>query len=198
MLNKQEAKMMMKRKAILLLSSIFIVLSSQLMATPVFQTGHILLDTSGNKIAWASGGTGYNTGAWSEVSYSGDNWYVQWFENDGAKEIETSVTFLNYQNVNPSADAVIYYSDSSYSGSAPPTSEAAITQGSIKSWTDTSSSEVVGDQITGLSYAPEWVGIGIKGTDVQAYEMTSAVPEPATIALLGFGGFALVTRRKNK
>lgn len=189
--------MMMKSKiSLLLICSIVIALSGQVSATPVFQSGHILLDTSGDKVAWASGGTGH-TGGWADISYSGDNWYVQWFENDGATEIETSVTFLEYKGINPSADAVIYYSNSGYSGSNPPANEADIVQDDIMSWGGTSS-EIVSDTVTNLAYAPEWVGIGIKGSDVQAYEMTSAIPEPATVALLGFGGFALLAKNRKK
>jgi len=188
-------------------------------AVAVVDTLEVEVGADGDVVS--SSGSGYNGGEW--YYYENTNWWNVWFDNapfdaDRWKEIDVSFSIVR---VDPGLDAwaeVTYnWSTPEYSMvfGDPPTSpplppltpeteeafivraEQFIFEGEPLDWTF--GSNFVADSIMIPDYNPQWVSIDIRGYNFEIVDGVidhRCVPEPATLAVLGLGGVALLRRRR--
>jgi len=156
------------------------------------------------------GGSGYAGGEW--YYYENTDWWNQWFYDDPPswerwKKINYNVNITVEQPA--VVDVVINWSTMDYPenpGEPPippldPTMEDLYIHRELVWSGEVETTKALCDEIIIPDYNPEWVSIDIRvdggmGADVDGTICHECIPEPMTLSLLGFGGFALLRRRR--
>jgi len=179
---------------------------------PVEDTFFIKFDGAGELVASDSGGSGYDGGAW--YYYPNTDWWNQWFYDDPF-DPDASKLIDVWMTITPTmrgawADIAINWSTALYPSNPDSPPPPSLTPEDEEAWIfreliffDEKVYEPVNISlelpIVIPDYNPEWVSIDIRGANITVTSGVirhECIPEPATMALLGFGSLVFLRKRR--